>query len=512
MYYFDNLKFILLFFFDNKCVFVAYLHYDYLRMDSDRMKLQKKYGLMTAITMVVGIVIGSGVFFKAQTILQETGGNVIIGMLAWIIGGINMLVCAIAFSILATKYGKINGLVDYTEETVGKKYSDFFGIFLTFIYFPAMASVLAWVTARYAGVLFGWELNSANVMVLSIFFLLLSFTINALAPKIAGKVQVSTTVIKLIPLGLMMIVGVIYGLINTEVLFEIDPLTGQVVNASKNNMQILVENFKVNGDSSFTALLAAIVSASFAYEGWIVATSINGELKNAKRNLPIALIVGCLIIMMIYVLYFIGVLGGASSEVLINGGTQYAFFQIFGNYFGEILNVFVVVSCFGTLNGLMLACTRSFYTLAERGVGIRPKLFNQIDEQTNMPTNSAIASVLVVGIWLVFFYATNLTDGWFGDFKFDSSELPLVTIYAMYIPIFIMMIVRERKSLGVIKGIVCPILAILSSLFMVYAAIVAHKETVIYYLISFVVVMSLGVVVLYFNYKNNKKLKDIIKE
>lgn len=472
------------------------------------MKLQKKYGLLTAITMVVGIVIGSGVFFKAQTILQETRGNVFTGILAWVIGGINMLVCAIAFSILATKYGKINGLVDYAEETVGKKYSDIFGWFLSFIYFPAMTSVLVWVTARYAGVLFGWELNSANVMVLSIFFFLLSFVINSLAPKIAGKVQVSTTIIKLIPLGLMMVVGVIYGLINAEVLFEVDPLTGRVINASKNNMQILVENFKVEGNNSFAALLAAVVSASFAYEGWVVATSINGELKNAKRNLPIALIVGSLIIIAIYVFYFVGVLGGATSDVLRNGGTQYAFLQIFGNYFGTILNVFVVVSCFGTLNGLMLASTRSFYTLAERGVGLKPKLFNQIDEQTNMPANSAIASVLVVGVWLVFFYATNLTDGWFGSFKFDSSELPLVTIYAMYIPIFIMMIVKERKSLGVLKGVISPILAILSSLFMVYASIVAHKTTIIYYLITFVIIMLIGIYVLYLNYKNDKKESD----
>lgn len=455
-----------------------------------------------AITMVVGVVIGSGVFFKAQTILQEANGNAYIGILAWIICGINMLVCAVAFSILATKHGRVNGLVDYAHATVGKKYSDIFGWFLAFIYFPAMTSVLVWVTARYAGVLFGWELNSANVMVLSIFFFLLSFVINALAPKIAGKVQVSTTVIKLIPLVLMTIVGVIYGLFNANVIFEYNEASGQIVNSGTNSMQILIENFKVKGDSSFTALLSTVVSASFAYEGWIVATSINGELKNAKRNLPIALIAGCLIVMFIYVSYFIGVLGGATSDVLMNGGTQYAFLQIFGNYFGTILNVFVVVSCFGTLNGLMVACTRSFYTLAERGVGIKPRLFSQIDEQTNMPANSSIASTLVVGIWFVFFYATNLSEGWFGNFKFDSSELPLVTIYAMYIPIFIMMIVKERKNLGILKGIVCPALAIASSLFMVYASIIAHKQTFINYLISFVIIMSIGCVVIYFNYKN----------
>ena len=475
------------------------------------MKLEKKYGLLMSITMVVGIVIGSGVFFKAQTILEKTEGNVGIGILAWVIGGINMIICGLAFAILASKYGRVNGLVDYCEATVGKKYSDIFSWFLTFIYYPAMTSVLVWVTARYTGVLFDWELNSANVMVLSLLFLLISFTINALAPKIAGKVQISTTVIKLIPLLLLAVVGIIYGLFNNVIRFEVVEGTNQIISTGTNRMQLLIENFKVEGNNSASALLAAVVSSAFAYEGWIIATSINGELKNAKRNLPLALIIGCIIIMLVYIVYYIGVLGGASSDVLIHGGTQYAFYQIFGNYIGTILNVFVIISCFGTLNGLMLATTRSFYTMAERGVGITPKIFDQVDENTNMPTNSSIASALVVGVWLVFFYATNLTDGWFGNFKFDSSELPIVTIYAMYIPIFIMLMIKERKILGVFKGIIMPLLAILSCLFMVYASVIAHYDTILYYFITYLVIMAIGILTIFFNYKKNPLVKEIKK-
>lgn len=67
--------------------------------------LKKKYGLTTAIAMVVGIVIGSGVFFKAEKVLTATGGNLPLGILAWIIGGAIMVACAYTFSIMATKYG-----------------------------------------------------------------------------------------------------------------------------------------------------------------------------------------------------------------------------------------------------------------------------------------------------------------------------------------------------------------------------------------------------------------------
>ena len=85
-------------------------------------KLKRKYGLFMAICMVVGIVIGSGVFFKAQTILTKTGGNMPLGILAWAIGGAIMLVCLLTFSFMAQKYELVNGLVDYAEATMGSRY------------------------------------------------------------------------------------------------------------------------------------------------------------------------------------------------------------------------------------------------------------------------------------------------------------------------------------------------------------------------------------------------------
>ena len=112
-------------------------------------QLQRKYGLFTAICMVVGIVIGSGVFFKAQTILEKTGGNMPLGILAWVIGGAIMLVCLLTFSFMGQKYEKVSGMVDYAEATVGKKYGFYMGWFAATIYFPGMTSALAWLSARY---------------------------------------------------------------------------------------------------------------------------------------------------------------------------------------------------------------------------------------------------------------------------------------------------------------------------------------------------------------------------
>ena len=453
-------------------------------------KLTKKYGLLTAICMVVGTVIGSGVFFKAQNVLVATGGSMSVGIAAWVITGLLMIICSAQFAVMATKYEKVSGVVDYAEATCGKTYGYYLAWFMVNIYYPGMTSVLAWVSARYLGVLFGWSMVGPEVMALAGFFLIASYTMNALSPKLAGKFQISATVIKLIPIVLMAIVGSVVGLINGTL---------------TNNFTTVVT--EAVGGTTSGGLFAAIVATVFAYEGWIVATSINAELKNPTKNLPIALIIGSLIVVAAYVLYFIGVAGGASNAVLMSDGAQTAFINIFGGVGGTILNICIVVSCLGTLNGLMVGATRGMYAIAARNDGPRPETFSQVDKATNMTTNSSIWGLFVCALWLIYFYGANLTSGWFGLFNFDSSELPIITIYGMYIPIFIAWMKKE-KEMGTFKRFVLPLMSLFACLFMIFAAVYAHGITpylaakangtfsfpVLFYLILFAVVIILGAV------------------
>lgn len=466
-------------------------------------ELKERYGLATAISMVVGTVIGSGVFFKAQNVLSLTDGNMPLGILAWIIGGLIMIICAYCFSILGAKYNKVNGIVDYAEATCGEKYAYRVGWFITTIYTPCMTSVLAWVSARYTLAIFG-DLNvqSGRCMILAGLYLIISYAINSLSPKLAGKLQVSTTVIKLIPLILMAIVGTFYG---AAVIPE-----GEV-------MPQLISNFATINNGGISSLLGAVVATAFAYEGWILATTINQELKDAKKNLPKALIIGTTIVIIMYIIYYIGIAGGASVDVLIKDGATVAFKNVFGNIGGTILNIFVAISCLGTLNGLMLSCIRNMYSLAKRNHGPNPEVIKQVDTATNMPTNSAIVGLALCAIWLFYFFAANLDTmflrfydaesanwlirflgefnqidntymvNWFG---FDSSELPIVCIYLFYIPIFIRMF--KMNDLTKVKRILVPILGIISSIFMMYAAICTHKIGVIYFIIMFLIIMKIG--------------------
>lgn len=451
-------------------------------------KLTRKYGLVTAICMVVGTVIGSGVFFKAQDVLNKTGGNMPLGIAAWVITGLIMIICSAQFAVMATKYEKVSGVVDYAEATCGKKYAYYLAWFMLNIYYPGMTSVLAWVSARYFGVLFGWNMVGPEVMALAGFFLIGSYTLNAFSPKLSGKFQVSATFIKLVPIVLMAIVGTIVGSVNGTLPQNFSTVVNETV-----------------GGGTGGALFAAIVATVFAYEGWIVATSINAELKNPKKNLPLALVIGAFIVVIAYVLYYIGVAGGATNEVLMQDGAPTAFKNVFGSVGGILLNICIVISCLGTLNGLMVATTRGMYAIAARNEGPDPEFFSQIDKKSNMVTNSSIWGIFVSACWLIYFYGANLSSGWFGLFNFDSSELPIVTIYALYIPMFIIWI-KNEKDMGVFKRFILPIVSIIACLFMIFAAVYAHGITpylnaqaegkfscpVLFYLIVFAVIMLIG--------------------
>ena len=435
--------------------------------------LKKKYGLFTAICMVVGIVIGSGVFFKAEAVLKATGGNMPQAIIAWLVVGLVMIVCSYIFANLATKHEKVGGLLDYAEATVGKRYSYNIGWFMAAVYTPAITGVLAWVSARYVAVLLSWDITGNACMILAASFLCFSYTLNALSPILAGKFQVSTTIIKMIPLLSMGVIGIVLGLNNDQ----------------------LIQNFTFVSTTDNGSLMAAIVAVAFAYEGWILATSINLELRDSKKNLPKALVIGSFIVVATYVLYYIGLNGVVTTGELMASGenaAKTAFQRMFGNVAGTGIFVLIVISCLGTLNGLMLSCCRGFYSLSANGHGPNPKLFVQVDPVTNMPNNSAILGLALSSFWLLYFFGANLTAPWFGPyFSFDSSELPIITLYGMYIPMFIQ-IMRKSTDLSSVKRYVMPSLGLCGCFLMIYAAFAAYHWKTVAYLLVYVVIMGIG--------------------
>lgn len=217
------------------------------------------------------------------------------------------------FATLGAKYEKVNGVVDYAEATMGKRFAYYVGWFMTTMYYPIIASTLAWVTAQYACILFGYEVSSAGHLAFAAVILIGCYAVNALSPKIAGKLQISATFIKLVPLVIMAVAGTIVGLVNGLTIEAFTSHITEIVNPGDGTTTEITSN-----------IFTAVCAFAFAYEGWIIATSINAELKNAKRNLPLALVFGAIIVVGMYMLYFLGISGVMSTKDIIASGDQSA--------------------------------------------------------------------------------------------------------------------------------------------------------------------------------------------
>ena len=440
-------------------------------------KLTKKYGLFTAICMVAGIVIGSGVFFKATPVFKNNNGNMLMSLLTVAVVGIMMTICSYTFSILARRYSKVNGMVDYAEATCGDFHAYFIGWFVSAIYYPVISSTLAWVSANYTCSLFGIESANARLLI-TLGYLSGSFALNLLAPKISGKFQVSTTVIKLIPLFIMIVAGTTVGLINGQTIENLTADSASIVS------------------SSGTGFLGAVVAFAFAYEGWIIATSINAELHDSKKNLPRALIFGTCLVIAVYITYFLGIASVLSTEQIISAGDnlpKIAFAELFGGnaIFGTIVYVFIIISCLGTMNGVMIAACRGFYSLATRNQGPAPKKLKKLGKKTNMPIASAIIGFAISLVWMLQWEFGLIRGKLPAIISFENDELPIIVLYALYIPIFINMMIKCR-DLSPVKRFVFPSLSIAACVFMIYSAFAAYKIQAIYYLIVFTVIMLIG--------------------
>ncbi len=419
---------------------------------------KNQYGIVSAICMAVGSVIGSGIFFKAEQIDHALGGNMVSGAMAWGLGGIVMLVCLSVFACFFRDFSEESSLIGCVEKTVGKSYSYYVGVFMATVYYPAMCSVLSYLCSRYTLIFSGaYDSSSIKCMLISILFLFISFVISCCSASVSGKMQVATTFIKLIPLFIMIFFGIFYG--------------GESV-----------LSFKENGgaDAICSSLYGAVAASAFAYDGWISVISIGEKIKNRRRNLPLALILGGVIVVTVYILYHLGLsatLKGIPSGVNSKESVRLAFDKVI-NGGGGILTGFVAISCFGALNALMLGCTGAMHSLAQSGRCPFKALFLKTSKKQSIPIPSYIIGFLLGILWLIIYFCTQLSDrAFFSLLAFDSSELPVVTVYVTYIPVFFMYMkeCRNRKFYG---KCLLSAAGVCACMFMAYSAIIAHKEEI----------------------------------
>jgi APA family basic amino acid/polyamine antiporter len=419
---------------------------------------QQKYNLSTTIAMIVGIVIGSGIFFKSDNVLIFTKGNIFLGILVFIIAAFSIIFGSLSISELASRTDEAGGIITYSEKYWNKKTACAYGWFQTFIYYPTIVSVVAWVCGIYITMLFGINSTLEMQVIIGTFVITSLYIINILSYRLGGYIQNASTIIKLIPLAMIAAAGIFLG----------------------NPLPVLRSNI-ISAPSEGFGWIAAVGPIAFSFDGWIIATSIGHEIKNSKRNLPLALIISPIIILGVYILYFVGISSYMGADTVMNMGDSHvneASIRLFGSLGARMILTFIVISVLGTVNGVIIGMMRLPYSLAIRNMFPSSKKFVKVSEKYSIPLNSGILTYFICIAWMLIHYITqkyNILP------NSDVSEISIVINYIgfilMYVAVIKLKISGEIKSS--VKGYLVPLLAIAGSLFILYGGM--QNPLFIYY-------------------------------
>ncbi len=414
-------------------------------------KVKKQYGLWTGIAMVIGIVIGSGVFLKAGGVLSLAGGDLKIALLAWFVGGIIMVCSGFCFAVFATRVTKYNGVIDYVEVATNRKVGYGLAWLITTFYYPIVASIVALFAGSYFFQLFGANIGLTDWQnfVFAFVVLILFVVLNYVSPILSSRFQISATAIKLIPIGVIAVAGLFASMIVGDGV--------GIVNAFSTN----ASGFDVNFGE-------AVKKTAFAYEGWVCATAINAELKDSKKDLPRALVLGTIAILAFYIIYYVSLsafLGNAGTIVQDANAPIAVFETIMGKVGGVIFTIFIMISCLGTVNGISIACCRGMYTMSCRGLGIAPKKFSKLGKNQSVSLLSCIYGLVCMEIMLGVWYLA-MHGIWIFKYLGSMDEIVCAIIYAVYITMYVYMM-RNFKDCKPFTRFVMPALAIVGSLFFV---------------------------------------------
>lgn len=445
--------------------------------------MSKKITFWPALLTAVGMVIGSGIFFKADDILKLSGGNVTSAILGWAAFGGTLIFAGICLSIVAANTKSEGGCMGYVKDMFGDKAGFAVGWFETVIYVPVFASILATVASKFLFQLLGFDTAQVSVLAMNAvgFIIIVAlFVINALSTRFAALFSSLATVVKMLPIVIIGCVG----------LTQINP-------------GMLGDGARAMDMGTFTA---PILSMSFAFAGWNVVPSLARDMENPKKDLTLILGINAIIITAAYIFYFSGVTMLMPADEIIKLGDAHAGViagQLFGDIGEKLILFCVVISCLGTLNGKVMAAYSYPFSLAKNG-DIPEPFATTMQEKTKTGT-SVKASILPAAFMLVWFILYTVqayskaaagpeaTSYMFSGITFDDIPVVIMSIEAIVLIVGSIMISRKLNS-GILKTWLMPAIALVGQVYCIISYISTNSQWLLYSIISGAIILAgLGV-------------------
>ena len=320
-------------------------------------KLKRQLGLFDSSMMVIGIVIGSGIFMTTGLMAEAIPSASLI-LLAWVLGGLQMLAGALTYAELGAAMPKAGGQYVFLREAYGQLPGFLFGWIAFVAYISGTNAAIAVAVAEHVGSFYP-SLSTQNIIIgvgsfsisggqiFALALIMILSIINYLGIVFGKWIQNIFTVLKIGSILLFALAGLFIS-------------TGNHIDMSLNTTNMSI-------GSILTGMGIALVAVNWTVGGWEYITFAAGEIKNPKRNLPLALIIGTVTILTLYFLVNIAYLKVLPMDSLIGEikvGEMTAR-SLYGPGIGGLFVLVIIVSMFGALNGNILVGSRVYYAMAK---------------------------------------------------------------------------------------------------------------------------------------------------
>ncbi|MDW8800424.1 amino acid permease [Clostridium sp. A1-XYC3] len=441
-------------------------------------ELKREMGLFSAVSIIAGIMIGSGIFFIGSFVLQRSNNAPGFAMLVWLAGGVVSLLAGLCYAELGAAMPRSGGAYVYLREAFGPLVGFLQG--WTFFWIGASGSIAALAVGL--GTYFSnlYPLSPMAIKLFAVAVIIILTVINCLGIKFGSLIQNVFMIGKLIPILIIIALGFALG-------GEHNPMT-----VSPGAGTGIAGTFAV-----------ALIASLWAYEGWTNLNTVAEEIKNPRKNLPLAMIIAITGVTAVYMLFNYALLKVLPVGVIASNANPgaAAAVKLIGSAGGILVTIGAFLSIFGSCNGCVLAFPRLYYAMAKDGIFF--KWFEKIHPEYKTPVPALIASA-VVSILLIFT----------GSFQ-QLTTMVVFSQWIFYILTICSVFVLRKKYPDMERPYkvwgypILPILVILVSLFILVNTLITDPRSSLIGLI--VPIVGVPVYYVFKNRMNNESNKKKIE-
>ncbi|MCJ8171843.1 amino acid permease [Clostridium botulinum] len=346
--------------------------------------LQKNLGLFDAIAIVIGMVIGSGIFFK-PAIVFKNAGSPMLGILAWLAGGVITIASGLTVAEIAAAIPKTGGIFVYIKELYGEKFAFLLGWVQSIVYIPGSAAALSIILSIQITSFI--PLTAIEQKVLAIAFIIFIMILNIISTKLVSKMQGVISIAKLIPIIAIIALGFIKGTAKGDIL-------------------------NISSSSTVSGFGAALLGTLWAYDGWISVGNMAGELKNPKKDLPRSIIIGLGTTIVVYVLINLALINIMPMGAIITSEkpASDAAVVLLGSTGAKIISAGILISIFGALNGYLMTGVRIPLAMSQDRSIPFSKYFSKVHQKSGTPVNAFIFETVLACLYVLSGSFNVLTD------------------------------------------------------------------------------------------------------